>query len=79
VFSTFGNKSLWAATQADTSEAQAHSGIAVSGTQTTTKAPNGAAALPHAVVPSATTSPTTTAPRQDPSGALLNYLLGDGN
>jgi ABC-type transporter Mla subunit MlaD len=46
---------------------------------TTTKAPNGAAALPHAVVPSATTSPTTSAPRQDPSGALLNYLLGDGN
>jgi len=46
---------------------------------TPTKAPNGAAALPHAVVPSATTSPTTTAPRQDPSGALLNYLLGDGN
>src|SRR3954454_10006615 len=46
---------------------------------TTTKAPNGAAALPHAVVPNATTSPTTTAPRQDPSGALLNYLLGDGN
>jgi ABC-type transporter Mla subunit MlaD len=46
---------------------------------TTTRAPNGAAALPHAVVPSATTSPTTTAPRQDPSGALLNYLLGDGN
>jgi ABC-type transporter Mla subunit MlaD len=44
----------------------------------TSKAPNGAAALPHTVVPSATTSPST-APRQDPSGALLNYLLGDGN
>ena len=45
---------------------------------TTKQAPNGAAALPHAVVPNAATSPTT-APRQDPSGALLNYLLGDGN
>jgi phospholipid/cholesterol/gamma-HCH transport system substrate-binding protein len=45
---------------------------------TASKAPNGAAALPHAVIPNAATSPTT-APRQDPSGALLNYLLGDGN
>jgi ABC-type transporter Mla subunit MlaD len=46
-------------------------------TATTEKAPNGAAALPHAVIPSAGNSPTATnAPRQDPSGALLNYLLG---
>src|SRR5436190_3144421 len=44
-------------------------------TATTTKAPNGAAALPHAVVPGAGRQ----APSQDPSGALLDYLLGDGN
>jgi phospholipid/cholesterol/gamma-HCH transport system substrate-binding protein len=41
----------------------------------TAKAPNGAAALPHAVVPGASQKAAT----EDPSGALLDYLLGAGN
>ena len=54
--------------------------LSTAAASTTAKAPNGASALPHAVIPSAANSPTATqAPRQDPSGALLDYLLGGGN
>src|SRR6478735_7106674 len=54
--------------------------LSTAAASTTAKAPNGASALPHAVIPSAGNSPTATqAPRTDPSGALLNYLLGGSN
>ena len=44
------------------------------------KAPTGAGAQPHAVIPSAANSPTaTSAPSKDPSAALLDYLLGGSN
>jgi hypothetical protein len=42
------------------------------------RAPNGQVAMPSTMVPSTNTT-SQQAPRQDPSGALLDYLLGDGN
>jgi hypothetical protein len=47
-------------------------------TTATRRAPNGQVAMPSTMLPSTKTT-SQQAPRQDPSGALLDYLLGDGN
>jgi phospholipid/cholesterol/gamma-HCH transport system substrate-binding protein len=47
-------------------------------TTATRRAPNGQVAMPSTMLPS-TQTPSQQAPREDPSGALLDYLLGDGN
>jgi len=53
------------------------SGQDTTATATKTRtAPNGARALPQAVLPSQLTAPPQ-APSQDPSSALLDYLMGD--
>jgi phospholipid/cholesterol/gamma-HCH transport system substrate-binding protein len=53
------------------------SGQDTTATATKTRtAPNGARALPQAVLPSQVTSPPQ-AQSEDPSGALLDYLMGD--
>jgi phospholipid/cholesterol/gamma-HCH transport system substrate-binding protein len=47
-------------------------------TTATRRAPNGQVAMPSTMVPGTKTT-SQQAPREDASGALLDYLLGDGN